>query len=131
MIECKYCGKTFKPISITQTYCSTDCRTAVNLERAKKNWAKQQAEKDPITKNCAYCGAEFIYTIHNKRYCSKKCAYSVKYEYTKNKRKEEKEKPKDIKSMAELQREAKERNMSYGIYRAWLEGRLNVNKKQG
>ena len=109
MIECKYCGKSFEPRKNSSKYCSRECvcnaRKGVNFNK-------------PRERKCAYCGTMFLAGIHNKTYCSKKCYADIN---RKNKTKPKEKKNVKIKSIAEMQREARMRGMSYGLYVAQMQ----------
>ena len=107
-IKCECCGGEFVPRKKTSKYCSREC---VNNARRGVNYNK------PRERQCAHCGAMFTAGIHNKVYCSKKCYVDIN---RKSKSKPKGKKPK-IKSIAQMQREAREHGMSYGQYEAYLE----------
>ena len=113
MIECRYCGKEFKPLKNSSKYCSREC---VHKARLGVNFNK------PRERQCAYCGETFMAGIHNKTYCSQKCREDMlKHDRPKEKQ-SVKGKSVKIKSIAEMQREARMLNMSYGLYVAKMQG---------
>ena len=111
MIECKYCGKEFKPIKKTRKYCSRECacnaRLGVNFNK-------------PRERKCAYCGEMFMAGIHNKTYCSPKCREDM-LKHDRPKKKQSANAKIEIKSIAEMQREARMHGMSYGQYVAQMQ----------
>ena len=113
MRECKYCGKTFEPKIGTKLYCSQECSNMANKERVKSK------VNEKIEKACECCGSTFLKTRYSKKiYCTDKC----RREMQKALREAE---PKKVvnkaKSLAELQREARMRGMSYGMYMASMQ----------
>ena len=78
--------------------------------------------------NCVICGKEFEYEKGNKICCSKECSSERVIILQRWKRKNEKsnkiqpQKKNISKSISELQKEARRRGMSYGMYIARIEG---------
>lgn len=75
-MECKCCGKTFKPMNKTQEYCTPECRKASQSNRYFQ-------DKAQITKRCPYCGNEYITYKTNKKYCSEQCRHDARLEIMK------------------------------------------------
>ena len=66
-----------------------------------------------MRRNCAMCGKKFKTSKHNKYYCSEECKLkNPRYRSILTKKK----KPKQIESIADINRKALELNMTYGEY---------------
>lgn len=104
----------------------------VPLENLKAHQVKSEK------RNCAYCGQEFVVGLHrtNQRYCCEKCREQAKKLRLKNlsclttyQHKKEKPKADDKMTYEEKTAEAKEFNISYGIYTAIRDGYLKPRKE--
>lgn len=112
MRVCKRCGKPFESISGTKLYCSVECSIATDRERVKIK------HKEQIEQSCECCGKTFLKTRYSKRiYCTDKCRRDMLKSLGEPVRKKVVHK---TKSIAEMQREAREHGMSYGVYDAYL-----------
>ncbi|MFW6026798.1 MAG: hypothetical protein ACOCRX_10695 [Candidatus Woesearchaeota archaeon] len=56
--KCKYCGKTFKPNSSSQKFCSKECKT----------------ENKKVELVCKFCGEKFKTINKNQIFCSNSCS---------------------------------------------------------
>lgn len=105
---CPICKKAFETKSPRKIYCSSDCSHIANVKR--------QAEKRegmPIVP-CRYCGKPFKKNRIDKVYCSKACSVLDHNGHTRPPR----EKPNEVK-INDLNKEAREHGMSYGLYVAY------------
>ena len=127
MIECKCCGKTFERLHASQKYCSPECCSIVNLDRSKKNWAKNFKPKE-VERVCVYCGKTFINVGHKRKYCSQECSDVMKKTQTKEAQNNAKRKPrKKSTSLRDMAKEAREHGMTYGQYVAKIEMQKGVS----
>lgn len=68
--ECRFCGKTFSPVTNAQKFCTKLCR--------ERFWRKKQpAPVHRYKGECAWCGAEFTTNIASKKTCTQKCNWQL------------------------------------------------------
>lgn len=126
---CVICGAEFQSKNARKKTCSVECSRKLNHE-SQRAW--RQSKKTPIMKVCPVCGKEFETAYATKKYCGVECATVAnramareaerrKYWQEKGQKKKSKKKgetkPKEN-HIAEINQAARDKNMSYGIYKA-------------
>lgn len=103
-MKCLYCGKSFKPKSDHEYFCSVSCRQSFNLFGKKET-----------TFVCIYCGKTFE-SKRRKKYCSHEC-YLLCNGKMRNTSKPKKTKgKKKIMTIAEINEAARSEGLTYGEY---------------
>lgn len=105
---CPICGKDFEPNSKAQIYCSKQCRdVAFQIQYREKHYSSVHE-----TRKCEFCGRDFIPNSSRQKYCSTKCRDE---DYLNHPRPVQKKS-----SISEYARQARECNLDYGTYRAFI-----------
>ena len=126
---CEYCGAEFLAKTSAKKYCSDKCAASASYEFRKSRVGG--------VKKCKVCGQEFTLTVNKISYCSDECAQKAREE-RKARRAEEagfgqsrrlkpgKYNPKAVirhnRKIAEISSIAKAQGLTYGQYRAVLDG---------
>lgn len=130
---CQVCGNEFEYMGRSRRiYCNDKCQHKAMLEKMK-----QRIEKAKTKKFCQYCGKEFITQSNAALYCSTKCRvasgngtngglYALpetsQTELNKMAKEQAEKNYRNMQSISEKCRQAKELGMSYGEYVRYIEG---------
>ena len=71
-MNCEYCGRKFAPKTVTQRFCSDDCRCQAADER--------KAGREKRLGTCIRCGESFATWRPDRKYCSEDCLQADKRE---------------------------------------------------
>lgn len=106
--ECKFCGKPFETDNSKKVFCRWECTREFGKIRAREYY-REYSKQYKYTKRCQHCGKLFQ-AGRNKLYCSKECksAALTKTQVPKKKR--------QVMSLSQVARAAREVGMSYGEY---------------
>ena len=106
---CLHCGVKFtgKP---SQKYCSRSCK-----EKAHQKREQEKIKVVKVKKSCLNCGREYLTDDAGDSFCSTRCSLEyhgqVERKHSKNR---------SDRQLSEIVREARECNLDYGAYRAYL-----------
>ena len=106
---CSHCGGKFtgKP---SQKYCSRSCK-----EKAHQKREQEKLKVVKVKKSCLNCGREYLTDDAEVCFCSTRCSLEyhglVPREHSKNR---------SGRQLSDIVREARECNLDYGTYRAYL-----------
>ena len=125
---CEQCGKLYVPTHHCNKYCSEECRYTAKKKRIRENnkkaYEKMKVKED--AKRCLVCRRWFKTNRKDVVTCSPYCQEirmkEWRKEYRKKKRIEETKKREITKpmSIAEFNRRAREKGMTYGQYELYL-----------
>lgn len=134
--KCKMCGKSFKPVSKKNIYCSNECRDTAKRKRAERYYKEKKKQKKTEMleeKRCRHCYELFLPSSRRQIFCCDECR---REEYKKSfpARKElknivVKDNKKSEKTLADINKIAKSKGLSYGQYMIFLQAKKDREER--
>lgn len=126
--KCGICGKKFNANLHNQRYCPEECRCTARRNKAYKWYQKNKENKKKKVleeKRCRYCYELFIPTCQQQIFCCDKCRreeYKKRFPARKElQRIEVKDNKKSEKTLADINKIAKSKGLTYGQYMILLQ----------